>query len=88
MTKTKASLIIRYNDGNQETFAFRRDEEDSSAVMQVEEALKSNLLFLELNDRVMIVPFSNIKSIEVVPKPKRFPRTAIRNLELIQPVEG
>lgn len=83
MAKAKASLIIRYSDGNEDRFALTRDEDDSSAVLRVEEAMKSNLLFLELPDRVMIVPVNNIKSIEVNPKPKRFPRTAIRNLELI-----
>jgi hypothetical protein len=83
MVKTKVNLIIRYNDGNQDRFALMREEEDSSAVMRVEEALKSNHLFLELRDSVLIIPFQNIKSIEVTPKPKRFPRTAIRNLEPI-----
>ncbi|HSP06415.1 MAG TPA: hypothetical protein VLR94_04520 [Acidobacteriota bacterium] len=83
MTKTKGNLVIRYSDGSQDRFALARDEDDSSAVLRVEELLTSNLLFLELQDRVMIIPVNNIKSVEVTPKPKRFPRTAIRNLEAI-----
>jgi hypothetical protein len=83
VAKTRANLVVRYIDGNSNSFAFVREDEDPQSLVRLDEAIKAQILFLELSDHLMAIPFHNIKSIEVYPKPKRAPRYSIRNVRLL-----
>ena len=80
---SKANLVLRYIDGDVNRFAFERDEEDSTVINRLEDALKHNMIILELEDQMMIIPLDHIKSIEVHPKPKRLPKITVRNVKLL-----
>lgn len=81
---TWAGMIIRYVDGNENRLAFQRAEDESQAVARVEEALKANMLILELEDRVRLIPFHQIRSIEIKPKAKVLPRYAVRDVHIVE----
>ena len=78
-----AALIIRYADGNVNKFIFTRPEDEVNALQRIEEALKSNWLVIELEDRAFLIPVHQIRNIEVRPKPPTLPKHAIRNARLV-----
>jgi hypothetical protein len=39
-------------------------------------------LILELEDRLLVIPFQNVEYIEVAPSPDKLPSNAIRNVRL------
>ena len=80
---TRANLTINYVDGRRNRFAFLRQEDDPDAIARIQEAVASKVLILELEDRVMYIPFHSIKSVEVYPKPERLPRHAVRGVRLL-----
>lgn len=81
---TWAGMIIRYVDGNENRLAFQRTGGESQVVARVEEALKANMLILELEDRVRLIPFHQISSIEIKPKSKALPRFAVRDVHIVE----
>jgi hypothetical protein len=78
-----AALIIRYADGNVNKFIFTRPEDEMNAIQRIDEALKSNWIVVELEDRAFLIPVSQIRNIEIRPKPPNLPKYAIRNARLI-----
>ena len=81
--KQVANLTIQFTDGTEERYAFLREDALRGSLARVEEALKANVVVLELDDRVRILPVSNIKSIEVVPPPRMLPEYAVENVRLM-----
>ncbi len=49
----------------------------------MKEALDSNHLLLEMQDKVLIIPFQSIKSIEFSPPPEKLPEYALRNVRIV-----
>ncbi len=80
---TKRILTIRYINGNEEKFEFTRQGDTHSIAAQIKDALSANQIILELGDRVLIVPFQNIQSIEITPPPDKLPANALRNVRII-----
>ena len=83
MSDEWAGMIIRYVDGNENRIAFRRPEDASNVTARIEEILQSGVLILELEDRMMVVPFHHIKSLEVSPKPDKLPHYALRDVHIV-----
>jgi hypothetical protein len=78
-----AALIIRYADGNVSKFIFTRPEDEINAIQRIDEALKSNWIVIELEDRAFLIPVNQVRNIEVRPKPPTLPKYAIRNARLV-----
>ncbi len=65
-------LKIRYTNGTEKTFAFRplEGKVDLTTLMtHLHRALDSRRLLLQMEDRMMVIPFDNLESIEVIPSP-------------------
>lgn len=81
--ETKNFLTIRYTNGTEEKFEFVVQEKSSSMATRIQDALSANQLVLELEDRVLIVPFQNIQYMEVMPLPDKLPPIALKGVRLI-----
>ncbi len=88
MQKTNTGVLkIHYIDGSQMQVEYVREEEVSSIAARIEKALESNQLLIELEDRLLVVPVSNIKYFEVTPTPPKLPKITIRHARLIEKVK-
>lgn len=76
-------LTVHYTDGTEQRFEYARGKEDVNLAAVVEEALKSNQLVVELQDRMLVIPMQNVKTVEVSPPPSKLPRFVIRNAMLV-----
>jgi hypothetical protein len=66
------SLKIRYINGTEKNFAFvpLEGKFDSSTIMtHLHKALDSRRLILQMAERLVLIPFDNIESIEISPAP-------------------
>ena len=84
---SKSTLTIRFIDGTEETFEYAPAEGQEkykySFVGLMKEALNANHLILEMAESVRIMPFQNIKSIEITPGPERVPEYAVKNVKIV-----
>jgi hypothetical protein len=80
---TKAFLKIRYVNGTEQKFEFTVQAEALNIATRIKDALSANQLILELDDRVLILPFQNIQSIELTPRPDKLPPIALKGVRLI-----
>ncbi|UCB48194.1 MAG: hypothetical protein JSW56_13735 [Deltaproteobacteria bacterium] len=80
---TMGCMVIRYINGNEQRFEFERQEEALNIASQIKDLLSANQLMLELEDRLLVIPFQNVEYIEVAPSPEKLPSNAIRNVRLI-----
>ena len=76
-------LTVHYTDGTEQRFEYTRAKEDVNLAAVIQEALKSNQLVIELQDRMLVIPMQSIKTIEVSPPPSKLPRFVIRNAVLL-----
>jgi hypothetical protein len=79
-SEDKSILTIRYINGTEEKFEFDRLEEEYSIVAHIKEALKENQLLLELEDRLIVIPYQSILSLDISPPPAKLPATALRKV--------
>ena len=72
-------LKIRYKDGTMQRFEYARAEEKVNVAERIKEMLQTGTLLLQLPDpkRLLVIPFSSIQTIEVVPPPPKMPGTVI-----------
>jgi hypothetical protein len=71
MQSEEARVVrITFNDGKVRTFAYDPVKVDpANFATAVGKVLESKNLILELDDRVLIIPFSSILYYEIAPKP-------------------
>lgn len=81
--KAKGALTIRYVNGSEQKFEFTRLEESLSVGESIQDVLSANQLLLELEDRLMVVPFQNILTVEVSPPPPQVRGNVLRNVRLV-----
>lgn len=77
---TKGNLTVRYVNGKEEKFEFTREEDALNIASRIKDALSANQIILELEDRVLIIPFQSIQSIEISPLPTKLPPNTLRNV--------
>ncbi len=82
--EVKAVLTVRYVDGSEEKFEFSRRADDLSSAGRIQEALSANQILLELEDRVLIIPFQNVRAVEISPAPSKLPGIALKNVRPIK----
>ncbi|NTW59107.1 MAG: hypothetical protein HGB21_04825 [Nitrospirae bacterium] len=74
-------LKIHYTDGRSQRFEYERAGETMANVAQViQEGLELGVLMLQLPDpdRLLAIPFTSIRSIEVVPPPPKLSSLVIK----------
>ena len=82
--KDKASMLIRYVDGSHEEYEFIRKSGEPTLLSVIGEALSANHVVLSMAEKVVIIPFNSIRSIEVSPPPAQLPRHAITDVRQVQ----
>ena len=76
------TLIIRYTDGTEQIFTFPNQEADPFTLGErVQEMLNARHLLLEVEGRLVVIPYQNVKAIEISPPPEKLPPNVIRNVE-------
>jgi len=81
--ETKSFLTIRYTNGTEQKFEFMVQEKSSSMATRIQNALNANQLILELEDKVLVVPFQSIQYMELMPLPDKLPPIALKGVRLI-----
>lgn len=79
-----AHLKICYMDGTEQQFESAQAEEIQSLSSRIQEVLKLNQVIIEADDRLVVIPMHNLKTIEISPVPKKLPNFAICNAQLIE----
>jgi hypothetical protein len=82
--KVKSTLTIHFVNGSDQEFEFTRPEESASIAQRIQDALSANQLLLQLEDRLLVVPFQNILTVEVSPPPPKVRGNVLRNLRLVE----
>ena len=81
-------LKVQYKDGRTQRFEYARAEEKINIAERIKEMLETGTLLLQLPgpNRLLVIPFSSIESIEVVPPPPKMPGIVIKVVqEMEQP---
>ena len=76
----KRGMIIHFMDGSKKLLEFPTQlaEGDAAAAGKLKEALDSRHLVLEAEGALVLIPFENVKYIQVSPAPKKLPQGVIR----------
>jgi len=72
-------ITIYFTNGNQKSYAFRQQDEDSNITRNIESLKESGQLLIMLKDRMVWIPFNNIERLEVIPAPKARPKNTLHN---------
>ncbi len=76
-------LILTYNDGSHDQFRFPPQIDKTKMISVLEKLLCSAVISLQLEDRLMVIPTSNIRSAELFPVPELLPERVLRNVRRI-----
>jgi hypothetical protein len=77
------TMVIRFVDGTQEVLEHDRPpQDDVNLAGRIREALDAQHLIIEVDKKMVVYPFHNIKAIEVFPVPEKLPRFAIKKAHL------
>ena len=72
-------MVIRFVDGTEEVVEHNRlQQDDANLAGRIQEALNAQHLILEVDKKMVVYPFHNIKAIEVLPAPEKLPRIAMK----------
>jgi hypothetical protein len=77
--KPVRKITIYFNNGNQKSYAFRQQDEDSNLTRNIERVQEADQLLIMLKDRMVWIPFSSIERFELFPAPKAWPKNTIHN---------
>lgn len=65
-------LKIRFTNGNERVFAFsplEKQVDNTTLFGRIHKMLDSRRLLLQMDDRMVLVPFDNVETIEILPAP-------------------
>jgi hypothetical protein len=75
-------MVIHFMDGSSLKLEFPKQvKHDESIVPRIEKILERGLLMAEVDGALMLVPFSNVKYLQVYPAPDRLPDYALREVK-------
>ena len=78
------AMTIHYLDGSQLDLRFPKQvKSDDSVSVRLERVLDKDVLLLEVDGALMVVPFSSIKYLQVSPAPNKLPDYVIKGGSLI-----
>jgi len=78
--KEKRGMLITFVDGSKKLLEFPQQvaDSDAQAASKIKEALEARHLVLEAEGALVVIPFENVKYIQVHPAPKKLPAGVIR----------
>lgn len=79
----KALLTIHYVNGEHHSFQYTPETDQYTMGDSISKALHENILLIELESKVLAVPFQNIQHIEISPRPLKLPAQVIKNAQMI-----
>lgn len=81
----KRGMTIHFCDGTKLALNFpKQAPNDLAAMLKVDDVLKKRYLLLEVDDTFMMVPFENIRYLQIYPAPKDVPnQTYIKGASLL-----
>jgi hypothetical protein len=76
----KRGLIIHFIDGSKKLLEFPQQiaDADVAAAAKIKEALEARHLVIEAEGALVVIPFENVKYLQVYPAPKKLPSNVIR----------
>jgi hypothetical protein len=76
----KRGIIIHFMDGSKKLLEFPQQvaDTDASAAAKLKEALEAGKLVIEAEGALIVIPFDNVKYLQVYPAPKKLPAGVIR----------
>ena len=76
----KRGIIIHFMDGSKKLLEFPQQlaDTDASAAAKLKEALEARKLVIEAEGALIVIPFENVKYLQVYPAPKKLPAGVIR----------
>ena len=76
----KRGMIIYFTDGSNKALEFPPQfaDTDSTLALRIKEALEARHLVLEAEGALIVIPFDNVKYVQVHPVPKKLPPGVIR----------
>lgn len=79
----KALLTIHYINDEHHSFQFTPETDKYTMGDRISKALNENALLVELEDKVLAIPFQNIQYIEISPRPQKLPGHVIKNAQML-----
>ena len=78
--KPKRGMVIHFTDGSKKTLEFPQQmaDADSTAALRIKDALEARHLVLEAEGALIVIPFDNVKYLQVHPAPKKLPPGVIK----------
>jgi len=77
-------MTVKYINGDEEHYQFKREEMDEiQLTKKTHEALESQFLIIELENKVQLIPFNNVAVVEISPPGKKLPANCIRGASLV-----
>jgi hypothetical protein len=76
----KRGLIIYFMDGTKKVLEFPQQVSDTdvAAAAKLKQALEARRLVIEAEGALVVIPFENIKYLQLYPAPKKLPAGVIR----------
>jgi hypothetical protein len=76
----KRGMIIHFTDGSRKTLEFPQQisDSDSTMALRVKDALEARHIVLEAEGALIVIPFDNVKYVQVHPAPKKLPPGVIK----------
>jgi hypothetical protein len=72
-------MVIHFMDGSSVKLDFPKQvKHDESIVPRIEKIVERQVLMAEVDGALMVVPFNNVKYLQVYPAPERLPDYALR----------
>jgi hypothetical protein len=77
---TKKGMIIHFMDGSKKALEFPQQmaDSDSTMALRIKDALEGRHIVLEAEGALIVIPFDNVKYVQVHPAPKKLPPGVIK----------
>jgi hypothetical protein len=67
-------LTIHFTDGNKLSLDFpKQTENEAAAALKMEDVLKNRYMLFEAEGTLLLIPFENVKYLQLYPAPKSVP---------------
>jgi hypothetical protein len=78
--KANRGITIHFTDGTKKLLEFPQQvaDGDVAAAARLKEALEARHLVIEAEGALIVIPFENVKYLQIYPAPKKLPAYAIK----------
>ena len=75
------TLILTYTDGTRERFRFPAQVDKFAIAGLMEKLMRSAVVSMQLTNRLLVIPTSNIRSVELFPVPDTLPDVVLHSVK-------